>query len=229
MSGKNPFNICTLADRSNCANCGIQDKLACRWDRKILSGFHAIAFPPTIMAIVGIVFVGFLTGVWWLLIAYLVYLLVMFGVFDRSLCSHCPYYAEKSKVLHCLGNHGSLKLWRYHPEPMSKFERFMTRFLIATIFFVVPISIMGYGIWFLYLKYAEYGLIALLGLTGIAIASLITSTSFVSTLKIFFCSRCVNFSCPLNTVPKSVVDEYLMKNSVMRKAWEATGYKPGYR
>ena len=228
MSGKNPFNICTWADGSDCANCAIQDKLACRWDQKILSGFRAIAFPPVLIAIVGIAVVGVLTGVWWLLIAYLVYLLVMFGVFDRFLCSHCPYYAEESKVLHCLGNHGSLKLWRYHPEPMSKFERFMTRFLIATIFFVVPLSIMGYGIWFLSSHYAEYGMISLLGLIGITIASLITSTSFVATLKIFFCSRCVNASCPLNTVPKPVVDEYLMKNDVMRKAWEETGYKPGY-
>ncbi|PXF61968.1 MAG: hypothetical protein C4B59_01700 [Candidatus Methanogaster sp.] len=226
MRGENPLNICTWNDSSDCANCTIQDELSCRWDRKVLSGFHAIAFPPTIMAIFGIAFVGFLTGVWWLLITYLVYLFAMFGFEIRFLCSHCPYYAEESKILHCLGNHGSPKLWRYHPEPMNKFERFMMRFLVATIFFVLPLSVMGYGIWFLYLQYAEYGLIALLGLTGVAIASLITSTSFVSTLKIFFCSRCVNFSCPLNTVPKPVVDEYLMKNDVMRKAWEETGYKP---
>lgn len=227
MSGKNPFDICTWNDGSDCANCAIQDKLACRWDRKILSGFHAIAFPPVLIAIFGIAVVGVLTGVWWFLIAYVIYLFAMFGVFEiRFLCSHCPYYAEESRVLHCLGNHKNPKLWRYHPEPMSKFERFMMRFLNATIYFVFPLSVMGYGIWFLYLQYAEYGLIALLGLTGIAIASLITSTSFVSTLRIFFCSRCVNFPCPLNTVAKPVVDEYLTKNDVMRKAWEETGYRP---
>ncbi len=40
-------------------------------------------------------------------------------------------------------------------------------------------------------------------------------------------SACVNFSCLLNRVPKEVVDEYLMKNEVMRKAWEKAGYKIG--
>jgi hypothetical protein len=228
MRGKNPFNVCTWNDGSDCTDCAIQDKLACRWDRKILGGFYAIAFPPTIMAIFGIMLVGFLTGVWSFLIAYIIYFLVMLGVFEiRFLCSHCPYYAEESKILHCLGNHGSLKLWRYHPEPMNKFERFMMYFLIATVFFVFPLSVMGYGIWFLSVNYAEYGMISLLGLIGIMAASLITSTSFVSTLRIFFCSSCVNFSCPLNTVSKPVVDEYLKKNDVMRKAWEDTGYKLG--
>ena len=38
------------------------------------------------------------------------------------------------------------------------------------------------------------------------------------------CSKCPNFSCPLNWVPKNNVDEYLKKNPVMRKAWEENGY-----
>ena len=39
--------------------------------------------------------------------------------------------------------------------------------------------------------------------------------------------KCVNFSCLFNRVPKEVVDEYLKKNEVMRKAWEEAGYKTG--
>ena len=94
-------------------------------------------------------------------------LFLMFGVFEiRFLCSHCHYYAEDSKTLHCLANHGSYKFWSYHPEPLNKFEKFMMYFLIATIFFVFPILIMGYGIWYLSFNYAEYGLISLLGLIG---------------------------------------------------------------
>jgi hypothetical protein len=38
------------------------------------------------------------------------------------------------------------------------------------------------------------------------------------------CSKCPNFSCPLNVVPKSVVDDYLRHNTVMRKAWEEQGH-----
>ena len=150
----------------------------------------------------------------------------MFGVFEiRFLCSHCPYYAEKSKTLHCLANHGSLKFWSYHPEPLNKFEKFMMYFLVATIFFIFPLLIMGYGIWFLSVNYTEYGLISFLGLTGITAASLVSSISFVTTLKIFFCPNCVNFSCPLNSVPKPVIDEYLKKNDVMRKAWQKSGWQ----
>jgi len=150
----------------------------------------------------------------------------MFGVLEiRFLCSHCPYYAEKSNTLHCLANHGSLKFWSYHPEPLNKFEKFMMYFLVVTIFFVFPLSIHSYGIWYLSFNYAEYSLISLLGMIGITAASLISSISFVTTLKNFFCPNCVNFSCPLNTVSKPVIDEYLKKNDVMRKAWENSGWQ----
>ncbi|MDP8227300.1 MAG: hypothetical protein P9L89_06655 [Candidatus Celaenobacter polaris] len=47
---------------------------------------------------------------------------------------------------------------------------------------------------------------------------------FIAALKNGFCSRCVNFSCGLNTVPKEYVDVYLKKNDVMREAWEKSGY-----
>jgi len=226
MENKDPRSICTWDDHANCSTCGIQGKLVCKWDKKILSGFHGIAWPPLIMIIFGIVLVGLLTGVWWTLYAYIIYFFLMFGVFEiRFLCSHCPYYAEKSNTLHCLANHGSLKFWSYHPEPLNKFEKFMMYFLVVTIFFVFPLSIHSYGIWYLSFNYAEYSLISLLGLIGITAASLISSISFVTTLKIFFCPNCVNFSCPLNTVSKPVIDEYLKKNDVMRKAWEDSGWQ----
>jgi len=222
---KNPFNICTLDEQSTCASCSIQGKLACKWDKNILSGFYVIAWPPTIIAYFGIVLVSILTAVWWPLIAYVVYFFSMFGLFEiRFLCSHCPYYAEDSKILHCLGNHGSFKFWRYHPEPMNRFEQFMMYFLLATIFFVFPLAIMGYGLWFLASQYVAYGLISLLGLVGIMVASLATSISFVSTLKRFYCTKCVNFSCPLNAVSKPHIDAYLKRNEVMRRAWEASGW-----
>jgi len=41
------------------------------------------------------------------------------------------------------------------------------------------------------------------------------------------CIKCVNFSCPLNKVPKNLVDSYLEKNPIMKEAWEASGYKLG--
>ncbi len=226
MENKNPHSICTWDDKANCSTCGIQGKLVCKWDKKILCGFHGIAWPPLIIIIFGIVLVGLITSVWWTLYAYIIYFFLMFGVLEiRFLCSHCPYYAEKSNTLHCLANHGSLKLWSYHPEPLNEFEKFMMYFLIVTIFFVFPLSIHSYGIWYLSTNYAEYSLISLLGLIGITVGSLVSSISFITTLKIFFCPNCVNFSCPLNTVSKPVIDEYLKKNDVMRKAWENSGWQ----
>ena len=226
MENKNPHSICTWDDKANCSTCGIQGKLVCKWDKKILCSFHGIAWPPLIIIIFGIVLVGLITSVWWTLYAYIIYFFLMFSVLEiRFLCSHCPYYAEKSNTLHCLANHGSLKLWSYHPEPLNEFEKFMMYFLIVTIFFVFPLSIHSYGIWYLSINYAEYSLISLLGLIGITVGSLVSSISFITTLKIFFCPNCVNFSCPLNTVSKLVIDEYLKKNDVMRKAWENSGWQ----
>jgi hypothetical protein len=83
---------------------------------------------------------------------------------------------------------------------------------------------MGYGLWFMASQYAAHGLISLLGLVGIMVGSLATSISFASTLKRFYCPKCVNFSCPLNAVPKPHIDAYLKRNEVMRKAWEASGW-----
>ena len=226
MTNINPHIICTWDKQADCPNCSIHEKLMCKWDKKILSGFHGIAWPPIIMIIFGIVVVAILTGLWWLLIAYLVYFFLMFGIFEiRFLCSHCPYYAEEGKTLHCLANHGSYKFWSYHPEPLNRFEKFMMYFLIATIFFIFPLSILGYGISYVSYNYAEYGLIALLGLIGITVGCFVSAISFVYTLKIFFCPHCVNFSCPLNSVPKPVIDEYLKKNDVMREAWEEFGWQ----
>lgn len=218
--------ICTWDEGIDCSICKIHGKLACKWDKKILGGFHGIAWPSLILSVFGILVVGFLTGAWLPLITYGVYFFLMFGILEiRFLCSHCPYYAEDGKVLHCLANHGSFKIWRYHPEPLNRFEKFMMYFLIFTIFFIFPLSVSGYGIWYLAVEYSTYGLIALLGMIGITIGILASSLSFVNTLKLFFCTSCVNFSCPLNKVPKLVIDEYLRKNDVMRKAWEKSGWQ----
>jgi len=217
---------CTWDDNSDCQNCSIHGSLACKWDGKILSGFHGISWPPLLIAIIGMIIVGNLTGTWWPLYSFIVYFFLMFGFIEiRFLCSHCPYYAEEGKILHCLANHGSFKLWKYRPGPMNRFEKFMMYFLIATVFFVFPLSVLGYGIFYISVNFAQYGLIALLGLIGITAASLIASISFYKSVKTFFCPNCVNFSCPLNTVPKSIIDAYLKKNDVMREAWEKSGWQ----
>ncbi|MFC1693011.1 hypothetical protein ACFL1R_05865 [Candidatus Latescibacterota bacterium] len=224
--GKNTNSICTWDEQADCSRCKIKGKLACKWDKKILLGFHGIAWPSIITSVFGMVAIGLMTGVWWPLITFGVYYFLMFVIFEiRFLCSHCPYYAEEGKILHCHANHGSFKFWRYHPEPLNRFEKFLMYFLVSTMFFIFPLSVLGYGIWFISVNYEAYGLIALMGIIGITIGNLVSSSSFIIMLKLFFCPKCVNFSCPLNEAPKPVIDEYLRKNEVMQKAWEESGWQ----
>ena len=92
MRSKNPHNICTWDEQADCASCHIRGELHCKWDKKILNGFYATSFPPIIIAIFGMVVIGILTGAWWTLIAYIIYIPVMLGFIEtRFLCSHCPY------------------------------------------------------------------------------------------------------------------------------------------
>ncbi len=58
---------------------------------------------------------------------------------------------------------------------------------------------------------------------AMAVVAILGGVIFFGTLRKTTCSRCVNFSCPLNLVPNDVVDEFLGRNPVMRKAWEEKG------
>ncbi|MCJ7651247.1 MAG: hypothetical protein MUP85_21775 [Candidatus Lokiarchaeota archaeon] len=55
--------------------------------------------------------------------------------------------------------------------------------------------------------------------------SLILSIIWIISMHFLSCSKCPNFSCPLNAVPKNIVDDYLNHNTIMRKAWEEQGYR----
>ncbi|MGA9351243.1 MAG: hypothetical protein WBW48_20900 [Anaerolineae bacterium] len=100
-----------------------------------------------------------------------------------------------------------IKIWRYHPETMSTSEK--VQFLVGAgliAFYPFPFLIIG----------KEY-ILAVLALAGVV--------SFIFSLRKHVCTRCVNFSCPANGVPKEVVDAYLRRNPVMRRAWEESGYR----
>jgi hypothetical protein len=62
---------------------------------------------------------------------------------------------------------------------------------------------------------------------GMLLITAVGVLSFAWSLVKNVCPRCVNFSCPLNRVPKAVVDEYLRRNPVMRGAWEQSGWQIG--
>lgn len=229
MSSKNPYDICTWNEESCCIDCGLQGKLGCRLDTGALRFFVLNQIPSLVVAFFGLVLVGLLTGGWWPMIAYAVGCVALWGlgIETRILCSHCPYWAEGGKTLHCWALTGSPKIWRYRPEPMNKLEKTILILFFFPFLVFFPVLAEAYGIWFMSVDYAGFGLYALLGMIGVTLATLMAGLQFLYVLVYYFCSRCVNFSCPLNRVPKAMVDEYLKKNPVMKEAWERSGYELG--
>lgn len=224
----NPHDLCTWNENSDCESCPDQCKLHCKWDKRKLYAFFMMFFPFLVASWFGMAIVAKASGAWWPLVAYGTFYFVFFGFFEiRILCSHCPYYGGDSGfTLKCIANNGAMKIWKFHPEPMNRFEKAS---LVAGFVFLggFPIYANFYGVYFVSRNYDMFGLIALLGMIAVASITVASSLSFFYVLRVYVCSKCVNFSCPVNAVPKDVVDEYLRRNTVMLKAWEESGYRAG--
>jgi hypothetical protein len=202
----NPYDICTWRPAPECEGCSLDGRLKCRFNLADLLHFLGMFSLFAIPAVVGMVRGGY--GRW--LVGWAGFCLLFFELWEiRILCSHCPYYAAGGRTLRCIANYGSLKVWRYHPEPINTPEK--TQLAIGFI-------ILG-GYPFPFLVLGQQLVPALVALCGLVV--------FFWTLRRVTCSRCVNFSCMLNCVPKELVDAYLGRNPVMRKAWEESGYQVG--
>ncbi|MBU4349218.1 hypothetical protein KJ599_02730 [bacterium] len=202
----NPYDICSWRPASKCKDCTIAGHLKCRYNPGDLLHFIGLFLSFLIPAVIGMI----LSGYGWYLLGWLGLAIIFFGFWEtRILCSHCPYYAERGSTLHCVANYGCPKFWKYHPEPISKLEK---------IQLIIGFIIMcGYPFPFLIL--GEQFILTLLTLWG--------GIMFWWTLQKYICSKCINFSCLLNRVPKEVVDEYLKRNPIMRKAWKENGWRIG--
>lgn len=178
----------------------------CRFDSKDMVGFLMIFLPFAVTAIAGMIRAGY----GWYLLFWLAYSIFFFFVWEaRVLCSHCPMWAEKGHILHCHANYGVIKIWKYRPGPMSKWEQ--AQFAIGTILMI--------GFPFVFLVLGREYLLILIALTMVV-------TGFFS-LRRTACNRCINFSCPMNAVDKQTVDAYLERNPDIRGAWERSGYRLG--
>jgi len=200
---KNSQKICIWKDSSECKDCPINGEIICHFHYKYLISFLGFFFVFVVTAFIGVI----LAGYGWYLLGWIGFWLFFFEVWEiRILCSHCPYYVEEGRTLHCIANYSSLKFWRYRPEPMNLSEKI--QLLIGFIILV------GYPLIFLMLG----------GQFILLLISVIEIFIFFSFLILKRCRRCVNFSCPFNRVKKEVVDCFLKKNLIMRKAWEDSGY-----
>lgn len=196
--------LCTWQSLSICQECQTNGKLMCRFDRKDIVNFFMIILPFGVTAIAGTIRAGY----GWYLLLWFAYSLFFFFVWEaRVLCRHCPYWAEAGTILHCHANYGVIKLWKYQPGPMNKWEK--TQFVIGALLWIgFPFTLLLLG--------QEY-LLALIGVT--------TAVSGAFILRKNVCTRCINFSCPLNAVPKQLVDIYLGHNPDIQAAWESSGYR----
>ncbi len=192
-----PIATCKSTD---CKNCSSSDSVHCHFRPVELIHFLLIAMPTFLMGGAAIYASGQIPLFIWIGI-----IIGYFGFIEiRVMCSHCPHYAEEGSTLKCWANHGSPKLWKYRPGPMSVMEKvvFLGGFVIVwgypLPFFVIE------GLWFL-----------------LAIYILIT-TGFFVTLKMFLCAQCMNFACPLNGVPESARLRFFERNPIVATAW---GYK----
>jgi MFS family permease len=224
---KNPYNICTLNSNSDCNTCKNQDKLDCKLDKNQQKISMLVIFSSILIGAFGIILVGLITGNWWIFIFYIIFVLLFFFIIEnRITCSHCPYYAGKNIRLDCPGNNIFPKIWKFHPEPMNRYEKFGSAFGFVLIG-GVPLFSLLFGIWFFLSNNPNASWIVIISLAGILVAIILSFAIFYSLFLLSFCRRCINFSCMFNKVPKEYVNEYLKRNPIIKKAWEKSKVTKG--
>jgi hypothetical protein len=183
---------------NTCEGCAVADRVHCHFAPRDLVTFLATSVPPFFIGGAGV----FLVGAWWLA-PWAVMILAYFGLAEiRVMCSHCPHYAEPGKTLQCWANYGSPRLWKYRPGPMSTAEK--------VVFLGGFALVWGYALAFL-LAGSAWLLLAMY---------LLTSVTFSTVLRRFYCSQCMNFACPLNTVDDRVRATFRARNP---RTWAADG------
>jgi hypothetical protein len=222
---RNPHHLCTLDPNAACALCENKKTLDCKLDRKQTLITTSVIYSFILVSLLGLYIVCTFTQAWLLLIVFGVFVPLFFLVIEpRITCSHCPYYAEKRVRFNCPGNMLTPKLWKYHPEPMNKYEQLGT--LVGFILFgAYPIFSELYGIWVLSTEGLTIADPQLLELLVVLLATAVLLDALYAMFLFVFCKKCVNFSCQFNKVPKVIRDRYIKANPVIREAWEKSGYK----
>jgi hypothetical protein len=198
LDPRRPLTTCTA---KTCDGCPVSREVHCHFHGRDLVAFLFAFLPGLVVGGVGV----YRMSVWWLL----PWLVISFGYFGlveiRVMCSHCPHYTEPGKSLQCWANYGSPRLWKYRPGPMSVAEK--------VVFEAGLLLVLGYPLIFL-----------LAGLQWLLlVVYLLSVASFFVTLRHSYCSQCMNFACPLNTVDEQVRTEFFKRNPTIARAWQARG------
>jgi hypothetical protein len=181
----------------HCDDCSVRERLHCHFAGRDLAHFLIVVSPAFLVGGAGIYHVG----AWWL-VPWLAIALGYFGLVEiRVMCSHCPHYAEPGRFLQCWANHGSPKLWRYRPGPMSGVEK--------AVFWTGLVAVAGYPLVFL-----------LIGMQWLLLALFVLSLAAAGTvMKTQMCSQCICFACPLNGVQGEVRQRFFQRNPSVAEAW----------
>jgi hypothetical protein len=228
-TSNNPATACTWLPESNCKEkrCNLHNQLACRWDPKeYIFAMGVVQSVPSLILTFTFTYIGIATGNWWSMLIF-GWLIVMWplGFEQFVLCRHCPFFTDCKKTLTCWALRFWPKWWKYSPRPLNRLEKLSVSHLLFSIpMFFWPVGWCAYGIYYMATNYDSFGLIALLGMIGLSFAVTLTHAQFFLILWSRLCTRCVNFSCPFNKVPKETVDAYLEMNPVMKAAWIDSGY-----
>ena len=190
-----PIATCSA---SACTECPAADGVHCHFRPAEHVHFLLISLPTFLVGGAAVLSAGWIPLAVWVAV-----IIGFFGLVEiRVLCSHCPHYAEEGSTLKCWANHGSPKLWRYRPGPMSTAEKTVLLAGFGVVWgYPLAFFVLG-GLWF------QLGLFVLL------------TTGFFVTLKRMLCSKCMNFACPLNGVPDVVRGAFWERNPTVAEAWQ---------
>ncbi len=198
MSFLDPSKPIVTCEASDCTDCPVEAMVHCHFRPKELVHFFLISLPGFLIGGAGILTFGV-----WPLAVWMAIIVGFFGFLEiRVMCSHCPHYAEEGSTLGCWANHGSPKLWKYRPGPMSALEKVMFFGGLAVVWgYPFPFFAIG-GRWFLLALY------------------ILTNAAFFMTLKLFLCSQCMNFACPFNSVGEAARDLFFERNPSVAEHWD---------
>jgi len=206
MNSTKANELCMFDEAAGCNSCVLKNKLDCHFNLFKLLRFILWFFLIIITGSLALILNEFIMEFIIFLILLITFSIIFFEFWEiRILCSHCPFYAEEEKTLKCYGNYGSLKLWKYHPEPMSQSEKIQlyVGFLILFNIILLPSIILFWN------------QLILWGFIPVPFFIL-----FLVNIKLKHCSRCPNFSCPFNSVAEEEVNLFLSKNPIMKEAWK---------
>ena len=194
-----PEQTLFTCQESSCENCEVGSKIVCHFNLRQLMQFFVIALPPFILGGWGVwqFGIGWFAGMVGIIVAFFAFIEI------RVMCSHCPHYAEPGiNSLKCWANYGSLKIWKYRPGPMSISEK--------AVFFI------GLAIAFFYPS--PFFFLQKLWIPGVV--HLLLAVGFFSVLHTLFCSKCINFACPFNSVNEEARKIFFGKNPGVKEAWK---------